>query len=164
MADTHGRRACYQQGCRRLECRAANARYSRTHQPSTWVEASTARAHLTHLMKLTPSIGILQCSKLSGISRAKLLRIRNGQQQRITLTTEATVLAIQAIAAPGQTVNGYRTRDYIRRLLKERYRRGQLSAWLGLRGLLRFRRRGVKIRNACRAKALHQFLTAEAAD
>lgn len=164
MADAdHGTRARYLSSCRCLPCRAANADYVRTHRPPERVDATTARAHLRALMALTPSIGVLQASKLSGLSRSLLLRIRNGQQQTITLSIQARVLAIQPIAAPGQRVNGYKTRDFIRRLVKEGYTRARLAALLGLRSRnLRWRGRTVTVRHEQKAQRLHARLTAEA--
>lgn len=161
-ADAHGTRALYRQGCSCLPCRAANAAYVRHRTLTAWTSADRARAYLQRLEACTPSIGLHQAAKLSGISSTHLQRIRTGQQVRVKVTTETAILAIRPIAALGQRVNGYRTRDYVTRLLKEGYTEAQLVQWLGRMGRRSAIGRYVRVKHALRVRSLFDTLTAEA--
>lgn len=156
-----GTRAGFSRGCRCLPCKAANARRDK----AVWTDAEAAKLHLQRLEALKPSIGVHQAAKLSGLSPAHVYRIRTGQQRRVKVATADAILAIPPIAAGGQTVNGYRTRDYLRRLVKEGYTVQQLAGWLGKRDPWEVRRirsrHSVKVRSVLRVQGLFDVLTAE---
>lgn len=89
----HGSRTCYNQGCRREECAAANAAYKRrkrlADRPSepyhlSLVNAEPFQAVIQELRKSHP---LQVIAEVCGVSRYDLTLIALGHRQRIRLDT-----------------------------------------------------------------------------
>lgn len=104
----HGTRSCYVQGCRRPECRAANAAYRadarkraaegdttdrRTCRPDI-VDAAPARAHLLKLKEDKFPMSDVAKALEGELSYHTILKVRRGQIDRIAENTEALILAV----------------------------------------------------------------------
>lgn len=119
---THGLRSTYQQGCRCLPCRAANAAYHGT----ALVPAHTARAYLVELE--ARGLGVRRVATLSGVSATHVQRIRSGRIAQVRAETEACILAVKSLPAYGALVPSWPARRLIQNLEREGFSRNALKA------------------------------------
>lgn len=89
-------------GCRCTGCRTDRLRRQkrRKHLGGSTVPAGPAHAHLTRLLRRTT---LSEINRATGISRASLRRLADGDVRRIHRTTEAAVLAVRNIT-PTSTI------------------------------------------------------------
>jgi hypothetical protein len=156
----HGLRA-YRRGCRCVVCRVEGAAYqahARGGQLAA-VDASPARQHLQQLAAL--GVGTRQAARLSGLSRAHVVRIATGQQRAIAPDTAAAVLAIRPQLAHGSIVPGVTTWRQIDSLEREGYSRRDLARLLGSRAQQLQLHRHVRVRSALRVARLYDALASE---
>jgi len=158
-----GTRSTYQRGCRCLPCRAAHADYHRARRRATpvgLVSAAAAMAHLAHLAGL--GVGYRQAARLSGLNVREIQRVRSGARDVIRRETEARILAIRPVLAPGQRVSAWPTWRLIHSLEAEGFTLGSLARRLGLQSAqLQFDHRRVTVRNALMVRHFHAAVTAE---
>lgn len=81
----HGTRECYARGCRRAECRAANAAYARRRRklatwgrtPNGWVDAAPVLEHVQAL--LAAGYGQNRIADLAGVSQSVIYTLLHGR-------------------------------------------------------------------------------------
>lgn len=164
-AEAHGSRKCFAAGCRCLPCRSAESCYqgmrarARAHGQTAWIDAGPSRRHIAALVD--QGLGVRQIAALARVSPRTVQAIKLGRP-RVTPAIEARILQVRPLLAGGAYVNGYKTFDKIRLLLKEGYSETQLRAWLGIgQASLRRRAKRVRVSMAVRVLQVYRHLTAE---
>lgn len=163
--ESHGTRKTFAAGCRCLPCRAVESTYqamraqARARGQTAWVDASQAKAHIASLK--AQGVGLRQIAHLANVSFRTVQAIQNGRP-RVTRTIEARILQTKPIVAGAVLVNGYRTFDRLRILLKEGYSVAQLTRWFKVRpSRLRRRSKRVTARRASEVKRWFDRLMAD---
>lgn len=130
---SHGTRSKYVQGCRCVNCRAANSAYykaRRMRKPlrrKETVDATRAREFLSLLSEA--GVGRNSVHAVCGVGKRLLWEIASGKAKRIFCSTEARILAVKANEARprGANVEAEVTLQQIHALLKEGFTRGDLA-------------------------------------
>ncbi|MBV9811356.1 MAG: hypothetical protein JO326_01295 [Acetobacteraceae bacterium] len=163
----HGTRARYVSGCKCLQCRAANSRYSceaqRRHDSGDTgnvIDASEAREHLRWLSRR--GVGRRAVADASGVSATILHQIKLGKRRRIRASTARRILRVDAGAAWGKAlVSARRTWQLLNSLIERGYTKGQLSLWLGNKtAALQINHKKVTAETAQRVERLYKLIEA----
>lgn len=156
-----GDRRAYRNGCRCLQCRAANAAYVQSRRagqlypdPMELVDARPAELHLLTLRG--QGVGYRQAAKLAGLDESLVVKIRTGRKTQIRADTLSRILGIPAVLAHGQTVTGWRTQRLLSSLEGEGFQKGRIARMLGNRQAklpLRQKQR-IRVRSALKVRVL----------
>jgi hypothetical protein len=132
---SHGTRSKYVQGCRCVNCRAANSAYykaRRMRKPlrrniEATVDATRAREFLSLLSEA--GVGRNSVHAVCGVGKRLLWEIASGKAKRIFCSTEARILGVKANEAlpRGAIVEAEVTLQQIEALLKEGFTRGDIA-------------------------------------
>lgn len=163
----HGSRARYISGCRCLQCRAANSRYSCSREAARnlgdcreVVSAERAVAHLRKLSKL--GVGYKTVADAASVARGIVADILAGRRTRIRKNTEYQILMVDSEArAGGSLVRAKNTWKLIRALLTRGYTKAQLARWLGYKSpALQIRKDWITWRRAVAVEKLYRGIEA----
>lgn len=146
----HGTRACYQAGCRRLECRSANAAYRRAH--AHYVDAGPAAAHCARLR--AEGMGVPRIAALAGVAEATVWALVTGTRTTLQQATSAAVLGVPCRPALGSMVSGRSVHRLIQRAILEGFSRRHLAA---VCGVSRLPRAGMRLRTALKIRRFYRL-------
>lgn len=153
----------YLGGCRCMECRAANSRYSmerdRAVRSGEWdglVPAMLALAHMKWLSRR--GVGYRSVADAASVSRTVVFKILQGKRTAMRRSTEKRILAVtvDAVADSG-IVDAAKTWAQIERLRKEGFTLAELARRLGYKNdAVQFKDR-ILARNAARVDRFYRL-------
>lgn len=125
-------------GCRCIQCRAANSRYScgreaarRQGDKRDLVPSAAAREHLKQLSR--KGVGYKLVADEARIAESVIWKIRAGERCQIRKTTETAILTVSAEIARGDAslIASGPAWKLLDELLRDGYTKTQLAKWLG---------------------------------
>lgn len=161
----HGTRMRYLGGCKCMQCRAANSRYScwreaerREGRCGGLVSAARARRHILKLAER--GIGYKSVAKNARVARTIVFEIRSGTRERIRESTERKILSVGDSAARAATViPAGPTWKKIAELLEEGFTKSSLAERLGYKSpAIQFDRDVITAKNARKVDRLYRML------
>lgn len=159
----HGTRMRYLGGCKCMECRAANSRYSvaRDHavRNGEWdglVPAMPARRHMRRLSR--GGVGYKSIAAAASVSKSVAFKIFSGRRSAIRKSTERRILAVDREAvADAAVIDAKKTWTQIERLRQEGFTLSELARRLGYKNAaIQFRER-ILARNAAKVDRFYRL-------
>lgn len=169
MRHPHGTHTAYVvDHCRCPECKKANSEYERRRHYCTWkpyVDAAPARKHVRRLQR--QGMGWKRIASEAGLSASVVWKLLYGDpsrgmgpSKRIRPKTEAAILSVRPVLAPGARIDAAETWERIYDLMAMGYSKAAIARMLGRRtDNLQIGREKVSVRNAEAVEKLHASLT-----